>query len=96
MGYVPSLRNPAVTTSPLAADKQHSSRAGLQGAVEEGWFCGTHLPLPDACTPKDRFYPSRGRSRIVWEWGGSGTLSLDFPVLAEEESVWGTRPGRGL
>lgn len=26
---------------------------------------------------------------IDWEWGVSGTLSLDFPVLAEEESVWG-------
>lgn len=33
---------------------------------------------------------------IVWEWGVSGTLSLDFPVLAEEESVWGRRPWRGL
>lgn len=24
---------------------------------------------------------------IVWEWGVSGTLSLDFPVLAEEECL---------
>lgn len=68
----------------------------FQGAVEEGWFCGTHSPFPDACTLRGRFYPSRGRSTIVWEWGISGTLSLDFPVLAEEESVWGSRPWRGL
>lgn len=33
---------------------------------------------------------------LVWEWGSFGTLSLDFPVLAEEEIVWGTRPQKGL
>lgn len=24
---------------------------------------------------------------LLWEWGTCGTLSLDFPVLAEEEIV---------
>lgn len=33
---------------------------------------------------------------LVWEWGIFGTLSLDFPVLAEEEIVWGNRPWKGL
>ena len=26
---------------------------------------------------------------LVWEWGIFGTLSLDFPVLAEEERLFG-------
>lgn len=30
---------------------------------------------------------------LVWEWGSFGTLSLDFPVLAEEERLFG---GPGL
>lgn len=33
---------------------------------------------------------------LVWEWEIFGTLSLDFPVLAEEEIVWGTKPQKGL
>lgn len=33
---------------------------------------------------------------LVREWGIFGTLSLDFPVLAEEEIVWGPRPQKGL
>lgn len=33
---------------------------------------------------------------LLWEWGTCGTLSLDFPVLAEEEIVCGTRPQREL
>lgn len=28
--------------------------------------------------------------------GGRNSESRDFPVLAEEESVWGTRPVRGF
>lgn len=33
---------------------------------------------------------------LVWEWGIFGTLSLDFPVLAEEERLFGgPGPGRG-
>lgn len=33
---------------------------------------------------------------LVWEWGIFGTLSLDFPVLAEEERLFGgIGPGRG-
>lgn len=55
-----------------------------------------HTPLSRRLHSERPILPSRRRSRIVWEWGGLGTLSLDFPVLAEEESVWGTRPVRGL
>lgn len=30
---------------------------------------------------------------LVWEWGIFGTLSLDFPVLAEEERLFGAPEG---
>lgn len=34
---------------------------------------------------------------LVWEWGIFGTLSLDFPVLAEEERLFGAPgPRRGF
>lgn len=34
---------------------------------------------------------------LVWEWGIFGTLSLDFPVLAEEERLFGgPSPTRGF
>lgn len=39
--------------------------------------------------------PSRGDMiGLLWELGTCGTLSLDFPVLAEEEIVCGARPQR--
>lgn len=44
-----------------------------------------HAPPSRRLHSERPILPSRGRSRIVWEWGGLGTLSLDFPVLAEEE-----------
>lgn len=33
---------------------------------------------------------------LLWEQETCGTLSLDFPVLAEEEIACGTRAPRGL
>lgn len=51
-------------------------------------MCGTR-PFPEAELHKADS-PLEGEVHdLFWEWGVFGTLSLDFPVLAKDERLFG-------